>query len=128
MKFLQLLVVVMFGLVAASCDGPTAGEFAIDLVTPSSNDGAILFKVEALASEDLGGVTATCSGCQAYTYKVSETELFCAVTGPLSPGPLVRMAVSHVGVTSAYSVEILEVTGTDRQPRSTEGYELRLSR
>lgn len=128
MKLRALVVFALLGLVATACDGPSAGELSIDLVTPNSGDGAILFKVKAPSSLDLGDVTAACSGCQAFFYRLSETELYGAVTGNLTSGPLARLAVSNVGVRSTYEVTILQISGIDRRLRSDVGYELRLSR
>ena len=128
MRLRVLLTLTLLSFVASACDGPTAGEFSIDLVTPNNGDGAILFKVQVPSSKDLGDLTAACSGCQAFSYRVSDAELYCVVTGPLTSGPLARIAVSDVGVRSAYVVTIVEVSGLDRQPRSEVGYELRLSR
>jgi hypothetical protein len=127
MKRLYFLLVALAGLVGAACDGPTAGEVTVELVTPSTTDGAILFKVEAPSSKDLGEVTAACSGCQAFYYRVSETELYGVVTGPLKSGPVARIAVSDVSV-RVYAVTIVEISGIDQRPRSDVGYELRLSR
>lgn len=127
MRLRILFALALLGLIGLACDGPTAGEITIDLVTPSSNDGAILFRVETSSSEDLGDVTAACSGCQAFSYRVSDTELYCVVTGSLTSGPLARIVVSDVGSKSAYAVAIVEISGLDHRLRSSVGYELRLA-
>ena len=128
MRLRTLLVLLLLGLMVPACDGPTAGELSIDLITPSNSDGAILFKVKTPSSKDLGDITAACSGCQAFSYRVSATELYGVVTGPLTSGPLARIAVSDVGVRSAYLLTIVEISGLDHRLRSDVGYELRLSR
>lgn len=128
MKKLSFALALIVGTVAAACDGPTAGEFSVDLVTPSATDGAILFRIETPSAMDVGDVTASCSGCRAFPYRISDTELYCVVTGNLTSGPLARIAVSNVGMRSVYEVAILEVSGRDRRLRSIVGYELRLSR
>ena len=128
MKRVRLALAVLVGLVGVACDGPTAGEISLELVTPSTSDGAILFEVEAPSSKELGDVTAACSGCQAFFYTVSATKLYAVVTGPLTAGPLARVAVSDVGAISAYAVTIVEISGLDHRLRSDVGYELRLSR
>jgi hypothetical protein len=128
MRLRSLMALTLLALVAPACDGPTAGEVSIDLVTPSSSDGAIQFKVRTPSSRDLGELTAVCSGCQAFSYRVSESELYGVVTGPLTSGPIARLAVSDLGVSSAYIVTILEISGLDHRLRSDVGYELRLSR
>jgi hypothetical protein len=128
MRLRALVALTLLASVAPACDGPTAGEVSIGLVTPSSSDGAILFKVRTPSSKDLGELTAACSGCQAFSYRVSESELYGVVTGPLTSGPIARLAVSDLGVSSAYVVTILEISGLDHRLRSDVGYELRLSR
>ncbi len=128
MRFRVLLALTLLGLVAPACDGPRAGEVSIDLITPNNNDGAILFKVKTPSSKDLGELTAACSGCQAFSFRVSENELYGVITGSLTSGPLARLAVSDVGVRSAYVVTIQEISGLDHRIRSDVGYELRLSR
>jgi len=127
-KKLSFVVILFVGLVGVACDGPTAGELSVDLVTPSTTDGAILFKIKAPAAMDVGEVTASCSQCQAFSCRISDTDLYCVVTGDLSSGPLARIAVSNVGIRGAYELTILEVSGRDRRLRSNDGYELRLGR
>ena len=127
MKQFTMFMLALLVFLGSACDGPTAGELSIDLVTPSSADGAILFKIRTPSPRELGEVTAVCSGCDAFTYRATASELFCAVTGPLQAGPLVRIAVSDVGMRSVYSVEILEIAGRDHRLRSDVGYELLLS-
>lgn len=128
MKLRILLALAAVAALGLACDGPTAGELSVELVTPNSGDGAILFKLEAPASQDFGPVTAACSGCQAFIYRVSEAEVYCVVTGPLTPGPLARITVADVGMRGAFSATILQVAGLDRQLRSDVDYQLRLSR
>jgi len=127
-KKLSFIVILLVGLVAFACDGPTAGELSVELVTPSTTDGAILFKIKTPSAMDVGEATASCSQCQAFSYRISDTELYCVVTGDLSSGPLARIAVSNVGIRGAYELTILEVSGRDRRLRSNAGYELRLGR
>jgi len=128
MRFPALIGLLLLAVGLTSCDGPTAGELSVELVTPSSNDAAILFKIAAQTSEDIAEVSAACGGCEVYTYRVSDDEIYCVVTGDLASGPLARIGVSHVGLGSAYTVEIIDVSGPDLRSRSTVGYELRLSR
>jgi len=127
-KKLSSVVILIVGLVGAACDGPTAGELSVDLVTPSTTDGAILFKIQTPSVMDVGEATASCSQCQAFSYRISDTELYCVVTGNLSSGPLARIAVSNVGIRGAYELTIVEVSGRDRRIRSNVGYELRIGR
>jgi hypothetical protein len=127
-KKLSFAAIFLIGLMGVACDGPTAGELSVELVTPSTTDGAILFKIKTPAAMDVGEATASCAQCQAFSYRISDTELYCVVTGDLSSGPLARIAVSNVGIRGAYELTILEVSGRDRRLRSNVGYELRLGR
>lgn len=122
--FLVLSLLVMPLL---ACDGPTAGELSVELITPSTNDGAILFKLRTPSPREFGDVTATCPDCQAFAYRINASEIYCVVTGQLSSGPLARVMVSDVSPRSVYEVTVLEVSGANRRLRSNVGYELRLS-
>ncbi len=128
MKFRKTLALVSIGMLALACDGPTAGELTVDLVTPSSTDGAIFFKVEAAASKTVTSIAAACSDCGILTHTVSDSELYGVVTGQLGPGPLVTLTVSDVGSPDAYTLTILEIAGRDRRLRSSTGYELNFAR
>ena len=128
MRLRTLVMISVLAMLVPACDGPTAGELSIDLVTPSNSDGAILFRVETPSSKDLGQVTPACSGCDAFSYKVSDSEIYVAVTGALTSGPLARIVVSDVALSGLYAVSIVEIAGRDRRLRSDVGYQLRLSR
>jgi hypothetical protein len=127
MRYLTLAAIVLVLLAAPACDGPTAGELSIDLVTPNSDDGAILFKIRTPYPREFGELTPACSGCQAFAHRVNESELYCVVTGQLESGPLVRIVVSDLSPMSVYEVAILEIAGADRNLRSNVGYELRVA-
>jgi hypothetical protein len=128
MRLRVVLAVCLLSLALPACDGPTAGEISIDFITPNSSDGAISFRIESASSRELGELSADCEGCRAFSYRLSDSELFCVVAGALATGPLARITVSDVGVRSAYAVTILEVAGQDHRLRSTTGYELLLGR
>lgn len=128
MRFVIPVLIALMAISVSGCEGPTAGEVAIDLVTPNSGDGAVLFRIETPSTNALGDITAACPGCQAFAYRTGDSEVFCVVTGPLASGPLARVVVSNVGARSGYSVQIIEVADMDHGLRSTEGYELIISR
>lgn len=128
MRFRLALTLWVIGLFGLACDGPTAGELTVELVTPSDSDGAILFKVTPATSKTVTSMVAACSACQVLTYSPDDTEFFGVVVGTLAPGPLVTMSVSDVGAVSAYTLEIIEIAGRDKQPRSRTGHELRIVR
>ena len=127
MRYLTLVVFVLLALAMPACDGPSAGEISIDLVTPNTSDGAILFKLLTPSSGEFGDVVAACPGCRVFSHRITESEVYCVVTGSLTSGPLVRVVVSNVGARGIYEMTILEVSGVDRRLRSDVGYDLKLA-
>ena len=127
MRFRTLFLLSLITISINACEGPTAGEITIDLVAPSSGEGAILFKIETPTSNALGEITAACPGCQAFPYRIGDSEVYCVVTGALTSGPLAKMVVANVGLRSGYFVTIVEVADAEYGLRSTTDYGLRLS-
>lgn len=115
-------------LVAAGCkDEPTAGEFAVDLVTPNSDDGAIQFVANASSPETITGINVACSPCKLFLVKVSDAQYKGVLTGQISAGTLFRVGVSNNKVKASYSVAISSVAArTTYQLRSTSGYSVTL--
>lgn len=109
---------------AGSCSGPVAGDLTISLVTPNSDDGAIVVRVTASESKEVTSVTVVCSGCKIFKEQPSATELRAVVTGNLVAGPLVRVGVSDTKAPDAYSVQVQQVASRTYQVRSTSGYSL----
>ena len=110
--------------VSAGCSGPTAGELTISLVTPNSDDGAILLRVTVSESKEVTSLTVACSGCTIFKEQPSATELRAVVTGNLAAGPLVRIAVSDTKSPDAYSAQVQQVASRTYQVRATSGYSL----
>ena len=108
----------------ATCSGPTAGDLTVSLVTPNSDDGAIVVKVTASQSKEITGAAVVCTGCKIFPEQVSSTELRAVVTGNLAAGPLVRISVSDTGAPRDYTVQIVQVASRSYQVRSTSGYAL----
>jgi hypothetical protein len=122
MRRAALLLAV--GLAALACDGPTAGEVSLVLTTPNQDDGAISFTVQASAPNEITGVSATCDGCQAFTYAISATEVRAIITGNISAGPIARVSVLNGAPNQAYRVTVREVAGRQFDARSGAGYTL----
>lgn len=112
----------------ACLDAPTAGEVWVELTSPNTDDGALLFVVHAAAPTELNGATGACEGCQAFVHPVSATEFRVIVTGPLVTGPIARLQVGNAAPTSAFRLEVREVAKRDYQTRSASGYRLKLVR
>ncbi len=111
-------------LASLSCDGPEAGEFTVDLVTPNGDDGAAVLSVASASPKELLGIAAACNGCRIFFEQVSESEIRAVVTGPLSGGPLVRVTVSDVGAKSAYTARLQQVASRNFELRPIAGYRL----
>ncbi len=111
-------------LALGSCSGPVAGELTISLVTPNSDDGAILVTVTASESKEVTSAAVACSGCQIFKEQPSATELRAVVTGNLVAGPLVRVGVTDTKSPKSYTVLIQQVASRTYQVRSTGGYSL----
>ena len=110
---------------AVSCfDGPAAGEVTLSLTTPNSDDGAVAFVVTIPAPNEITGASAACDGCDVFSAMVSATELRGIVTGDLSAGPVVRLAVSQAGPNQAYRVQVLAVASRQFDERTPTGYTL----
>ena len=108
-----------------SCfDGPTAGEVTLSLSTPHTDDGAVSFVVRIPAPNEITGASPACSGCEVFTARVSATELRGILTGDLSAGPVVRLAIAQAGPDQVYRVQVLAVASREFDERSPTGYTL----
>ena len=122
--FVPLVLLVL----GACLDAPTAGEVSVELTTPNTDDGALLFVVHAAAPTELTGATGACQGCQVFVHAVSATEFRVIVTGPLVTGAIVRLQVANAAPTTALRVEVRAVARRDYRTRSASGYSLQLVR
>jgi len=114
MKRLPLGLLAAVFLVGLSCDGgPTAGELDIHFSSPTNDDTAIRFVVTARPPALLEEVSAACTGCQAFTRKVSDSEIRVILLGTLATGTVARVTVSDTRAASAYTLTLQEVAGSD---------------
>lgn len=118
------LAALALPLVLATCSGPVAGDLTISLVTPNSDDGAIVVKVTASPSLEITGATAACTGCRIFAERPSATELRAVVTGSVVAGALLRVSVSDTRPSGAYAVQVVQVASRTYQLRSAGGYSL----
>ena len=125
---LRPLLGVLLALLAMSCkEGPTAGDLAVDLTTPNSDDGAIQFVATGTNGTTISGLSQACSGCKLFIVKVSESQYKGVITGNLSAGTLFRVSVSDAKHPSNYSVLIVGVSNrTSGMRASLSGYSIAL--
>lgn len=124
-RAMSLTLLAGLGLMLGSCSGgPVAGDLTVSLVTPNSDDGAVLLKVTASESKEVTGASVACSGCQIFLEKPSATELRAVITGTVVAGPLLRVSVSDTKSPASYTVQIQQVASRTYQVRSTGGYSL----
>jgi len=132
-KRVTLGILALASAIQLSCSdaGPVAGEVAINFDSPSADDWAVRFTVIASSPQTLQGLSATCSGCQAFVRMVSDSVLRAIVYGgPLPTSELARLSVSDTRALTAYKVTLLEVAGGDLGIYSpaTRGLSLSVSR
>lgn len=121
----RLALLALAALALGSCSsGPVAGDLTISLVTPNSDDGAIVVRVTAAESKEISSAIQVCSGCRLFMEKPSATEVRAVLTGDLVAGPLLRIAVTDTKEPSSYTAQITGVASRTYQVRSASGYSL----
>jgi hypothetical protein len=125
---IRLLLGISLVVLAMSCkEGPTAGDLAVDLTTPNSDDGAIQFVATGTNGATISALSQGCSGCKLFVVKVSDTQYKGVITGNLSAGTLFRVSVSDAKHVSNYSVLIVGVSSrTFGMRTSLSGYSVTL--
>jgi hypothetical protein len=117
---------VTLSLLATSCkEGPTAGEFAVNLTTPNSDDGAIQWTASATEPATITSVGSSCSGCKLFVVKVSDNQYRGVLTGPISAGTLFRIGASDTKGKYAVTVNVVANRGYTTRS-STDGYSIAL--
>jgi hypothetical protein len=107
---------------------PAPRELTLTLITPNSDDGAVMFTVTTAAPNRIVSATAACEGCKLFYHQVSEVEFRVVVTGPLRPGPVARLSVSDAAPVGAYRVDVHEVAARDFQSKKGTGYRVIVER
>jgi len=119
------VLLALAALTVGSCEpGPVAGDLTLSLVTPNSDDGAILVRVFASAPMEVTNAVVACGNCRLFKEQPSPSELRAVVTGDLVAGPLLRVSVTDTKTPSSYTVQIQQVASRTYQVRSTSGYSL----
>jgi hypothetical protein len=106
----SLLLACLFPLAACSHDtsGPTAGTLTVNLASPNSDDGAVLFTVSG------GPIDSVASpGHQLYSSRLDSSTLRLIVTGDLGPGTIATMYVADMRLASSYSATVNQVAARE---------------
>lgn len=95
-------------IVAACSSGPSAGELVVNLASPNADTRAVQFSITAAESKMVEGVTPACAACQVFSTSVTDGDLRGVVVGTIVDGPLLRITVSDVEQSSAYTARVVE--------------------
>lgn len=127
----QLLAVVAC-LIGAACTGDStsgpieSGTLILELSTPHTDDGAVLFE---LSGPTIDTVVAVNASLRLFTRRAGDATMVGAVVGPVANGAIAILRVSNTGAASAYSARIVEVADRQNTLRGTlTGYALRVIR
>jgi hypothetical protein len=108
---------------AAGCGketGPTAGSLLVSLVTPSADDGAIRL---TLHGGRMGTITAADPEYRIFVARPDSTSARVIITGPVSAGPLLHIAVPDAGLVASYGATVNEAAErTTFAAKSLVGY------
>lgn len=104
----------------------TPGTLTARLVTPNTDDGAILLDITGPAS--VGELTALTPGASLHARSNGNTTRV-AVFGTIASGAFVRFSVPDVNAVSQYSAQVTEVSDRSSALRATvSGYQLTIER
>ncbi len=101
--------------------GPVAGIFRIQLTTPHSDDGALLFTVSG------GPITSAdpASGYQVFVAPADANTMRFLVTGNVAGGEVVRLHVPDVSKLAAYRASLSQAASRDTfAPQSLSSYSM----
>lgn len=123
MKALRVvLLLVAFAAVTATCGGPvepTSGWVDLQLTTPNTRDGGIMFTVGGAAVDSVRS-----SYPRLFTRQVSESSWQVIVAGSLSSGVIAQIHVPNIEKLGSYAATPIQVAGQDFAQRSITGYSL----
>ena len=113
---------------AAGCGketGPTAGSLLVSLVTPSADDGAIRL---TLYGGRMGTITAANPDYRIFVARPDSTSARVIITGPVSAGPLLHIAVADAGLVASYGATVNEAAErTTFAAKSLVGYSVAIT-
>ena len=128
-RTLRLGLAAAIGALALACRSdttapPIAGVLAASLVSPVTDDGAVLVRVVGPGIE---GVQSAASSYVVCWRQVSATDATVMVLGNLDRGPLFTVAVPDVHRSGEYRTLVLDVADrADASRSSTDGYAVSL--
>jgi hypothetical protein len=122
MKSARWLLLIAVVAVSTTCGGttePVSGWVDLQLTTPNSGDGGIVFTVGG------GQVDSVRSNLpRLFTNQLSETSWKVLVAGNVTSGVIAQIHVPDVGKLGGYAATPVEVAGQDFAERSTSGYSI----
>jgi len=127
-RWIAVLGVSLAVLTGSCSEAPTAGDLIVNLTTPNSDDGAIMFNATATASQTITGVLSPCNNCKLFLVKVSDTQYKGVLTGTIAAGTLFRVGVSDTKSPTDYSVQILAVSSRTLVLRNAGAYSVTLTK
>ena len=106
--------------------GPQAGTAKVALVTPNSDDGAVLL---TLTGPGLSNVQPTNPSYVMYVRSASASEVRVILVGNLIAGPVLTVDVDDVGKLGQYHGTVVDAASrSDAARGSTSGYGVTLAR
>jgi hypothetical protein len=131
MRPTRLLAALALGALLAGCGGssatgPTAGNLKVQLATPNSDDGAILFRIVG------PGITSVQAGPGLTPFTRISTNQDTAVVilaGNVAAGQVATIAVPDISKVGQYSTSLTQVTGRTAPytQRSLGGYSMQVT-
>lgn len=122
---LLLLAAVLAG--ACQSDGPQglrAGEFSLQLQSPSAGDRAIMFDLVGAAQT----ITPSLQSARVMVDTLAPDSVRIAIVAPsgssIGPGEVARLGVANLCALSGYRARLVDVAGSDYSLKSLSGYAL----
>ena len=132
---MRILFALAAVVIAAACaadstgsgvGGPAErGTLIVRLITPHTDDGAILFELNG----PIDSVVAVNASLQSFTRRANDSTIVGAVIGVVVNGAVVTLQVPDINASARYAARIVEVADRENVLRaSLTGYALTVSR
>ena len=126
MRTRSALVVLLLALVTACSDdtnSPTAGAMNLNLATPNSDDGGLLFTLTGGPIDSLVAMSG-----QVYSAKVDPSSYRVIIAGDLAAGTIARIYLPDIRRAGGYSATVTQAAARGSYvQRDPAGYTLTLS-
>ena len=118
---------MLLSLLLISCSGdgtgPASGTLDINLISPNTDDGAILLTIAGGPVESVEPVVGA-----AYKAKIDENTLRVVVTGSLTSGTIARLHIADMSQAARYSAAVSQVAvRSTYAAREPAGYSITLA-